>query len=99
MDTLQNPGPLPTTTAKNDGKGAGKPVGKPAAKPSGQPEAVAADDAPVPADLIIAARLSLSQASCSACTMQLIAGWQTPALSYRVQRRHSCVAAFCGTNP
>ena len=57
MDKLES-----STTAKNDAKPASsKPAGKAAAKASEQPGAVPATGVPVPADLIVAARLLLSE--------------------------------------
>lgn len=76
MDKLENPaGP---TTAKNSARPASsKPSGKVAAKASEQAEAVPAADVPVPADLIVAARLSLSEvtsstAPCSAYSIEAL---------------------------
>lgn len=69
MDKLQNP--AGSTPAKSDGKAASKPTGKAAAKSGGQAEVVPAAGAPVPADLIIAARLSLSEVSGAICTRHL----------------------------
>ena len=60
MDKLRNPAGL--TAAKGNGRPASsKPAGKTPGKASGQPEELPVPDVPLPADLIIAARLSLSE--------------------------------------
>lgn len=64
VDKLESP--AGSTSAKSSARPASsKPAGKVAAKASEQAEAVPAADAPVPADLIVAARLSLSEVTSS----------------------------------
>lgn len=60
LDKLENP--AGSTIAKNDARPASsKPAGKAAAKTTRQPEASSPADMSLPADLIVAARLSLSE--------------------------------------
>lgn len=99
MDKLQ--GPAGSASSKDKGNGrptSSKPVGKAPAKASGLAEAVAPSDAPAPADLIVAARLSLSEVHtsdfhllCVRQSLKLRTRESMPAYRHQAQC-HPCIA-------